>query len=360
VRGRELGLAVREVNLGQRLCQRQQARRAAHLVGQEVNRLLGPGVDGAAHQLEQPVVRQALGQRVDGHEAARVELVAVERLEVGVAHGHHPAVAVHLAAERVGVNRVELLFDERVEPRHLHLAGPVAHDGGDHLAVVPDGPALDAPDRADDGDFFAPLQPVDGLQLAVVVITVGQQVEQIAHSLDAQPGQLLRKAGADAGQARDGCIQAQAGCGRLAGGRTRRFAALRLRCARRALARGCAHRRHRRGRVRRFSAQWHRCGGCGLAEGGHERLARPGRRAGALRRRRGRAAGFGALSRRAGVCDGRRLRRAGRAARDLVRAADDLLQDAFTRGGVINCRVAEQQGNNLVDGRGVARFGAGI
>ena len=172
VRGRQAFVIVREVDLGQRLRQRQQPGLAPHLFRQEVGCLGRKRLNRAIEHPAQPLHGNPLGQGIDRRQTAGAELVPVQRLELRIADHRHVAVVVDLPAEGIGVPRVQLALDEGIEPRHLHLARAIPHHGGDQAPIFADDAALEIPDGADDRDFFAPLQTVNGAELAEVVITI--------------------------------------------------------------------------------------------------------------------------------------------------------------------------------------------
>ena len=210
-------MAVWEMNLGQGLAQGHQIGSPQHSLRQEIRAIVRKRIDGALYHCAQPVGGDAFGERVYRHEPAGAELVSVQRLELRVADDRDVAVVVDFAAEGIGVTGVQLALDERVEPCHLHLAGAVADDGRDHPAILSDEPALDIPHRTDDGHFLAPFKPIDCAELAEVVVTVRQQVEQVAHGQHVELRQLLGVTGSDGRQTGHRRIQAQAGSRRAEG-----------------------------------------------------------------------------------------------------------------------------------------------
>ncbi len=83
-----------------------------------------------------------------------------------------------------------------VEPGGFDEAGAVGEGGlEDHTA--PSGLARTGiPDLSDDGDLLAVFEAVDGLELRVVVVAAGEEVEHVTDGVDAQFCQPLGLAGA--------------------------------------------------------------------------------------------------------------------------------------------------------------------
>ena len=98
---------VREVDLSQRIGEGHQVEAAPDLLRQKVGHIGRPRLDRLVHHRAQPVNGDPFGERIDGHEAAGVNLLAVERLELRVAHQEMAAVGVDLPAEGEGVARAQ-------------------------------------------------------------------------------------------------------------------------------------------------------------------------------------------------------------------------------------------------------------
>ena len=83
-----------------------------------------------------------------------------------------------------------------VEPDHADIARLIAHDGLGAAPAARPG-LLRLPDVGHDGLLLALGKLRDELQLAVVEVAVGEEIEQVAHRLHAQLAEFGGKAGAD-------------------------------------------------------------------------------------------------------------------------------------------------------------------
>ena len=169
--------------------------------GRNSGRRARPGIDEVLHQLPDLARVQPVRQRVDGHQPGGVhpgEIRAIDNLplrrleDVAAPEDADPA-ADHDAAvggERFG--QVGL-----VVPDDADIAGLVADDGLGGAAAA--GPGLiGLPDVGDDGLLLALDELGDELDLAVVEVAVGEEIEQVAHRFDAQLAELFGQGGADA------------------------------------------------------------------------------------------------------------------------------------------------------------------
>jgi len=197
-------MVVGKVDLRNRLGQGHQAVTFAGCRREEVREVLSPCIECQPDHIAQPAHAQPFGERIDRSQSPGAHQGSIQRLKLGAAHDEAASIAFDFAAERVCLSDAQLFFDPGIEPGHLHLAGAVAHAGRDQFPVTADVARFDVPDRTDDGCLLTELEPVYGAKLAVVVVTMWQEVQEIAHGLHAQLGELMGVGRADVGQADDG------------------------------------------------------------------------------------------------------------------------------------------------------------
>ena len=89
-RGFELFLRVREVDLQQRFCQRHQAGRGTGAFRQCIRDAGRPIFNDLLHHIAQPFLCDALGQRIDRHDAIGVQAFHLNRFPIRAVH-HEPA-----------------------------------------------------------------------------------------------------------------------------------------------------------------------------------------------------------------------------------------------------------------------------
>ncbi len=161
--------------------------------GREVLRVRWQAIEGRADRGAQRPDRQPGRQRVDRHDAADVDEVAVGRLEGGVVEEHRRAALLELAREEQLVALVEAtLHVLPAVPLGLRRAGLVGEVRGDDPDAPPGRPA--GPDTHDAGARAhdrARRDESEGVQLVEdpqVVVSARQPEEQVADRAQADPG----------------------------------------------------------------------------------------------------------------------------------------------------------------------------
>ena len=162
------------------------------------------------------------GERVDGDDAVGVEMVLFNRFDLWAVHHQAAQVLFELAGDDHLLVGVEIVDQPGLaKPGQAQVAGAVVEDGFYQLGgAAAHRAALNGLDGADDGDFFARFQAVDGLEAAVIIVAAREEVQQVAQSVQVELGQSLGSFWADALQDGERGIQADQGTGFFHGRRT--------------------------------------------------------------------------------------------------------------------------------------------
>ena len=237
-------LGVGEMRLTDGAAEREQPRRRPNRIGQVIHERGRPVRHHLVHQSAQPLLRDALCERIDRHNAIGVQVLGLDGFEIGIRH--HEAAKALSQFSRSGdvVAHFHAVGDPRlVEPSESQRARAVGDDGfGELQFAVFDWPRSHRLHRADDGHDFVDPQIFDGLQLAVIFVTPREIIEHVAERGHAELTEGLRVTRSDAledgqlraeGGGRGGCTSAWrglasslTGSGRAGSGRTRRFGLL--------------------------------------------------------------------------------------------------------------------------------------
>ncbi len=204
---------VREVDLAEGHGQIQQVGPLAQHSRQVIHHFRRPTIHRAFDQAAHPARPYPLGERVDGHqtpgvdEVFRFQELVLRRLEDGLPQELIRAAADdHLRPARQALGQVRL-----VEPNRLH-SSRLVHDGGLGAHDAPAGGEVrHLLDRAHDGLDCADTHLGDLLHLAVIVVAMREDVQEIANRAHAQAIQAARVDAAHPRQDVDRRIEAQHG-----------------------------------------------------------------------------------------------------------------------------------------------------
>jgi len=192
------------MNLHERRRQAHQSGRVAHTVRQLITHARRPVVDGAPREFAQHAIGKTFGQRINGHDARRVEQLIVQQLELRRRKSQPSVVFRDFAADHQLRAALDLVANIRSEPRALNRARAVADHRLEDCRAAAHAFLASRPHGPHDRDFVAVLQAVDGPEVTEIVVAAREQIQEIADGLYAQPLQFLGDGWANAADHRDG------------------------------------------------------------------------------------------------------------------------------------------------------------
>ena len=179
--------------------------------GHRVVNARGEGIDRNLHGAADGLLAKSLGRRVNGDEAAGVQQLGFERLELRVVHLDTATVHAYLSGDDDRVAHGERPRDVgHVEPGHLEQPCAVVDERFTALCARTEARLRDIDDFSSDRLRRRCRSEVANLaHVAEVVEAPGEEHDGIAHGLDADLRELLRGGLTDAWQAGDGVFEGE-------------------------------------------------------------------------------------------------------------------------------------------------------
>ena len=149
---------------------------------------------------------RAVHEGIDGHEAARVHQIVLPShdLVLGVLEQQAAPECAHLAAdEDLGPGAKGVYQIALIEPGGPDAAGRVREDGVRRRALGADRALGHLGDLCKDGLLHAKLELSDLADVAEVVVSYGEVVEEVAHGIQLETAEFRKVGRRDAPDARD-------------------------------------------------------------------------------------------------------------------------------------------------------------